>query len=435
MEGRKLAEIIKRSASETYSKEVFRLTRHERISILRDIAEAFEKKALEEERKEKEFKGFVKAIEKGKNLEDIKESVERAKDFLAKDFLEDPSVKKFHYYTFILGDTLVSRIIELVKEDMEDKFGPVPCKRWCWIACGSEGRRERSFTSDQDNLLVFEVSDEDRERAKPLKENKELVRRKLMEKSMDEITPDDLIDSYFQVLSERVSEMLHICGVKKCKGGIMPQNEKWRGDVRGWERRIIEKFKYGRGPLTLLDIIIITDSRPVFGDIPLGKMFSEFVISYTHSSVETLMEIARSTLLAPVAIGFFKRFRVEKSGPHKGKFNLKINGWAPLVMVARLFALKLGLFNTGTLGRIRGIRDRGVLTQEEAEDLEDAYYTLMKLRLLMQVKCLESGEEFDNYIDPSELEEDEKERLRKALIMVERFQNKAYNVFNIGGYI
>ena len=436
MEGRRLAEVIKRSAYETYSREIFRLARHERIAILRDIASSFEKKAGEEEEKEERFRGYVERIERGGDLEEVKGSAEELKRFLMEDFKEDPSVKKLHYYTFISGDALSSKVIEMVQDEMvEEGYGPIPCRRWCWVACGSEGRRERSFDSDQDNLVVFEITDEDREKSEYLKENKEILRRKLMDKGEGDLTIDDFIDGYFQIFSEKVSEKLDSCGVRKCKGGIMPMNEKWRGDIRDWERRVVEKMRFGRGPLTLLDILIITDSRPVYGYIPLGKRFSEFVQSFTHTSVETLREIARSSLLTPVAIGLFKRFRVERSGPHKGKFNLKINGWAPLIMVARLFSLKLGLMHTGTLGRIRALRDRGVLTEEESEELEDAYYTLMKIRLMMQIRAIEQGETFDNYVNPDELDPEEREKLRKALISVERFQNKAYNAFNIGGFI
>ncbi len=435
MEGKRLVETIKRIVDRAYTENAPRLTRHERIDVLRSLSQELNERAEKEEEKEKIFYSFMERMDTSTE-EELESLMKDLRNFLMEDFQNDPSVKKLHYYTFVSGDKLSSRLIKLTEEEMKaEGFGPIPCKRWCWIACGSEGRRERSFSSDQDNLLIYKITDEDRERAKELYKKNELLTSKALEKPIQDITPEDLIDSYFQILSERVSEKLDRCGIKKCKGGIMPQNDKWRGDTETWKGRIIAKMKYGKGPLTLLDILILTDSRPVFGDMEMGEKFSDFVREYVHTSVDTMREIARSSLLTPVAIGFFKRFRVEKSGIYKGKFNLKINGWAPLIMVARLFSLHLGLKHTGTLGRIRGIRDKGMISDKECEELEDAYYTLMETRLIFQMKYIKKNKTFDNYINPDELDEERKERLRRALITVERFQNRAYNAFNIGGFI
>ncbi len=438
MEGKKLIETIKKVSEESYLESAPRLTRHERIEVLTTLSNLFLEKANAEKEKENTFREFVNRMERATSPDELKEISTELKGFLVKDFREDPSVKKLHFYTFVSGDKLAEAAIKIAEKEMENMgLGPIPCKRWCWMACGSEGRRERSFSSDQDNLLVWSVAEEDLKSALHLTKKREIIKTKHGDscKNIEKVTPEDAIDGYFKLLSEHVSNTLDMCGVKKCKGGIMPQNSKWRGDLKNWKKKIALKMKTGKGPLTLLDILILTDSRAVCGDIKMGEELAKFIRREVHSSTDTIRQIARSALLTPVAIGLFKRFRVEKSGIYKGKFNLKINGWAPLVMVARLFSLYLNLDHTGTLGRIRGIRDRGMISEEECEELEDAYYTLMETRLMFQIKYMEMNKEFDNYVNPEELDEERRERLRKALISVERFQNIAYNAFNIGGFI
>ncbi|MBP7983718.1 MAG: CBS domain-containing protein, partial [Chromatiaceae bacterium] len=50
-----------------------------------------------------------------------------------------------------LNDLIAMRVIELI----EDEFD-LPAVPWCWLLFGSEGRLEQTFTTDQDNGLIFE---------------------------------------------------------------------------------------------------------------------------------------------------------------------------------------------------------------------------------------------------------------------------------------
>ena len=44
----------------------------------------------------------------------------------------------------------MAKILELGKA----KLGPPPAP-YCWIVLGSEGRREQTFKTDQDNALIY----------------------------------------------------------------------------------------------------------------------------------------------------------------------------------------------------------------------------------------------------------------------------------------
>ena len=49
-----------------------------------------------------------------------------------------------------INDRLVRKVLEIVEQEL----GPAPLP-YCWIVFGSEGRREQTFKTDQDNALIF----------------------------------------------------------------------------------------------------------------------------------------------------------------------------------------------------------------------------------------------------------------------------------------
>ena len=50
-----------------------------------------------------------------------------------------------------IADVVTRRLLALA----EKKYGPPPA-RYCWLACGSQGRQEQTGVSDQDNCLILE---------------------------------------------------------------------------------------------------------------------------------------------------------------------------------------------------------------------------------------------------------------------------------------
>ena len=82
---------------------------------------------------------------------------------------------------------LAKKILELGEEEL----GPPPVP-YCWVVLGSEGRREQTFKTDQDNALIYaDPSEEDRARA----------------------------SEYFEKLAVFAQEALEKCGYPACMGG------------------------------------------------------------------------------------------------------------------------------------------------------------------------------------------------------------------------
>jgi CBS domain-containing protein len=104
----------------------------------------------------------------------------------------------------VLNDHILEKILSLLQEEM----GPPPVP-FCWLLMGSEGRKEQTFRTDQDNAIVYQDSDD------------EELRRSAEE--------------YFRVFGEKTIDHLEKCGYPRCPGDIMASNPKWRMSLSGWK--------------------------------------------------------------------------------------------------------------------------------------------------------------------------------------------------------
>ena len=125
------------------------------------------------------------------------------------------------------------------------------------------------------------------------------------------------------------------------------------------------------------------------------------------------------------------RLWTDKSGEFKGLFNVKLLGWAPLVMNVRILAVNLALPATGTLARLQLLEAARSLAPATTAALSEAYHVLTRHRILLQIRC-RRGEVQDSYhLDPLALDKDEREELRQALVGIEELQNVIRTNFSI----
>ena len=132
-----------------------------------------------------------------------------------------------------------------------------------------------------------------------------------------------------------------------------------------------------------------------------------------------------------VSKGFLRRFVVEAEGPRKGEFNLKLLAWMPLVMCIRLLAVNVGLEETSTLERIKRLHSEGHLTDKMATDLADAYHTITRQRVLLQIKKVKRIIDDDCYLNPYELPNNEREELKDAIGAVDELQHMVRSRFSL----
>ena len=290
-----------------------------------------------------------------------------------------------------INDRLVRKALELVGRPLGD--APL---RWCWIVFGSEGRREQTFKTDQDNGIVYADTDDPELEARA-------------RAWFDEFTP-------------AVRDALARCGFPPCPAGYTAANPEWCRPLRGW-KRLFSDWIAAPTPEAVLRSLIFFDFRPLEDGNRLADELRAHLIAAIARTPAFLGFLAAQIVRNTPPLGFLNRFVVEKEGEHKDRLNLKLKAIAPIVDLARLFALEKGSPETATLDRLRALRPTHTIVGSYGEELEQAFEFLMSLRLHHQQGQVAAGREPDNFIDPDSLSALERKTAREAFSLVTRLQN------------
>ena len=244
------------------------------------------------------------------------------------------------------NDHLTRKVISLAEVSMiKEGYGLLPIP-YTWIALGSEGRREQTLRTDQDNAIIF--SD--------VSQGEELEAQR-----------------YFLTLAEKVVSGLERCGFPRCRGGVMAVNPKFCQPLRSW-RNYFSNWILGfdQPPQEILLSSIFLDLRPVYGKIEFVTDIIESISNNITTRSGFIKNMAENAILNQTPLSFFKRLAVEKSGEFKNRLDLKKSGLIPLVGAVRTLSLDQKIFEMNTLDRISALVEKGILTQGQGEDLRDA---------------------------------------------------------------
>jgi CBS domain-containing protein len=285
-----------------------------------------------------------------------------------------------------LNDRLVRKILEIA----ERKFGhpPVP---YCWIAYGSEGRKEQTFKTDQDNAIIYSEESEDAER-------------------------------YFAELALFARDSLLRCGFPLCPADYMASNSKWRQPIAKWKRYFYNWIN-DPTPDAILKSLIFFDFRPIYGDCSLADDLRIYLAQAVKGQEHFFAEMADAITKNRPPLSILKRVIVEKSGEHKNELNLKIRGLVHIVDIARIFAIEAGISETSTIDRIRLAKDEFPVLKRYADALEEAFEFMSLLRIYHQIEQLERGEQLDNYINPEKLSGLKKKTLKESFNLIAEVQD------------
>lgn len=299
----------------------------------------------------------------------------------------------------ILNDYLLDRLLTLLQEEIG-----APPMAFCWLSMGSEGRKEQTFHTDQDNALLY---------AEPQNAEQALAAQ-----------------AYFSEFARKAIDHLVACGYPPCPGNIMASNDKWRGSLRTW-KDYFARWISEPNPQEILNSTIFFDFRPTYGHTELGKTLREYLTEQCKKNTAFLYFLAQDCVSSPPPLSFFRNFIVEKDGEHKNQLDIKKRGIAPFVDFTRLLSLKNGIKETNTITRMQLLHEGGHLSRELYIEMRDAYEFLMQLRLVHQLQLLEQGQTPDNYIDPADLSELEKQTLKEAFGVIGRMHSVLKNIFRV----
>ncbi|MDD4730934.1 MAG: putative nucleotidyltransferase substrate binding domain-containing protein [Desulfovibrio sp.] len=299
----------------------------------------------------------------------------------------------------VINDLILEKLLTLLLKEI----GPPPVP-FCWLLLGSEGRREQTVATDQDNALVY------RDPGDPILQR--------------------AADIYLTAFAERAIQELVRCGFPSCPGEIMASNPKWRQPLTVW-RNYFERWIMVPNPQEVLNATIFFDFRPAFGELELASALREHVARHAPRQDVFLRHLAADCLQTRPPLSFFKNFVVEKTGEHKNRLNIKQRGLVPFVDFARVLALRHGLAETNTLGRLRRLKEDGHLPEELAKEAGEAFEFLLQLRLVHQLGQVEDGRKPDNHVAPTELSELERQTLKEAFSVIGRLHGHLRDVFRL----
>jgi len=320
-------------------------------------------------------------IEKSDSIRDI----EKVKSQLL--MLIEGLIKNNHDITTIskLNSIFTDSLTKKIIENAIQEVGKAPCK-FAFIVMGSEGRREQTLSTDQDNAIIFED---------------------VSEKKLEEY------QNYFLRLGKRISDDLNKFGYKYCKGNNMCSNPKWCKPYTVWKKYFTQWVTEAK-PQDLLDLKIFFDFRFHYGDKELSDKLGDHINHLINSYSPFILYLAESSLKYDLPDSVLKM---------KAPVDIKLI-LLPVIDFARLYGLKYGLSSSNTLDRLNFIKEKGLAGKEFIDNIIVSYRLLMQLRLKHQSDCISENNYIGNEITLNEISEIEKTIIKKYLEFISEIKEK-----------
>ncbi len=294
-----------------------------------------------------------------------------------------------------LNDRITLSLLRIAEKGMkEDGFGSHPVL-FCWMSLGSEGRREQTLRTDQDNAVIFA--------------NVSSINKKA-------------VTDWFLAFSERVVDSLVLCGFPRCRGGIMASNPRWCQAQKDWYVTFSDWIRHHRDPLALRMASIFFDFRAIYENADFIAALRGEMREAIRQNRGFLSLMAKSALYNRPPVGFFNQFLVKKSGEHKNKLDLKMKGIMPIIEGLRVLALELEVEATNTLERLGEIKKSGIIGDGLCSDIREAYGFLSLLRIRQHLDNRARGEKQDNFIDPTSLNSLQRKMMKESFAVIASLQ-------------
>ncbi|MCS7149721.1 MAG: DUF294 nucleotidyltransferase-like domain-containing protein [Caldimicrobium sp.] len=333
---------------------------------------------------------LIKEIDKAKTIDDLRYLYGLLKDHVLEQIMHGIDPEKLSYYLSELNDRFMKRAVYFTLE----RLGEEPRSPFCILVLGSEGRREQSLKTDQDNALIYQEYEGAGFNA----------------------------HVYFERFSKVYIKTLLEIGFPPCPGGVMLNEPFWRRSFNDWTRAV-DNWINNPKPENTLRIAIFFDFRSIFGDETLSQALWNLIAESMRINSTFARFLAYDAINFKPPLGLFKDFVVEKAGEHFGEFDIKKGGIFPIVQGIRALALENGIRTPNTFERINELRGLNVIGSDYAKDLKEAYKFLLALRFKFQAQKIREKKEPDNYINPKLLSKADRNTLKDIFRFIRDFQD------------
>jgi CBS domain-containing protein len=296
----------------------------------------------------------------------------------------------------------VAVMLSLINQDLHRKalelvgrpLGEPPVSFSLFVT-GSHGRLENLLTTDQD--WGFVLADPDKASRRHVEE-------------------------YFSNLAAALTDALETIGFERCPGEVMGVNPVWRRTLSEWTAQL-DHWITAQVPELGRYMTVFFDARHLAGDAGLFTRLSNHAFELLGRHHEILRILHEEESGHRVPTGLLGRFITERSGEHRGEFDIKRSGLIFVVEGIRILALRHGLRETPTLRRIGRLVEDGHLHADDGEYFEGAFRFLLHFALDSQVEKAMEEEAIDTWVNPNLLSPRKREMLRHAYKAVSRLQD------------
>jgi CBS domain-containing protein len=290
-----------------------------------------------------------------------------------------------------LNDTLTRRIIQL-NVDRHDLQGI----EWAWLSFGSEGRDEQTFSTDQDNGIVYLCNDQ---------MDCGQAQQRLLDFARD------------------VNVDLDKVGFTLCKGNIMASNPDLCLTLDAWEQKFADWVRIP-DPNSLLNATIFFDFRPLYGAVTLAHQLRVTLFQQVRGNPLFMRMMAQNALSVLPPLGKIRDFITDADPEHPGTIDLKKFGARLFIDAARIFALAKEVANTNTVQRLKLASAKMNVSQDEVGSIIEGFNFIQLIRLRHQHFEQEHGRPGDNFVKPDELNELERRILKESFRQVRKLQQR-----------
>lgn len=264
------------------------------------------------------------------------------------------------------------------------------------IVMGSEGRGEQILRTDQDNALIIRDGED-----------------------------IDIFEPYMMTLNENLLQL----GFPQCSGNVMVSNPYWRNSVSGYNGKIGE-WIHTLNEEALMGLSIFLDAQCVAGDEKLLDECRTFLFAHFEGRSDILAHIAKAALAFETPLSLIGGFILGRA-EHGSEFDIKKGGIFAVVHGIRILSLEYKITHTNTTERIKELNNLGLFDRVFANELIEAYDTLLSIRLHF-ILAQKQGSTDQNYVNPKLLSKAERDLLKDAFKIVNTFKKFLTYHFHLG---
>ncbi len=287
-----------------------------------------------------------------------------------------------------LFDRLVSKLLKMA----EKQFG-VPPVSYCWIAYGSEGRKEQVFGVGANTGLIYSdpASSDLREAA----------------------------EKYFASVTAYIGDALKQCSLGNIQQKKLSNHPEYCQPLSKWKQYFSDWIltptkEYVLKSLTFLDF------RAVAGDETLAELLRKHVISLIKSHDEFLSRMASLISRRRQPLSLFGSLGLRTHEALKKNQDITSRGLEPLADAARLLALSLAIPESSTADRISEVRRKDPGVAQQCDEMAEALELYLQLKIRHQDSLMGKGGIPENTVETVRLSDTERHHLRETFQSIHR---------------